>query len=132
MILTLDIVNKIRDNCKHSGTYVGYANNEDKDDDLTFWVVNVFKPTTKEFKQYSLIEEVFDSEYDKYTAYNITLEDGDNISEDYEIATNEEVDDYNLEDWLNEYEEELETDEEVIRLVEEYLHCELRIENSGE
>ena len=127
--LTLDIVDEIRNNCKDSGTYVGYSNSEDKDGDLTFWVINVYKSTTKEFQQYSLIEEVFDNEYDKYTEYRITLEEGDNISEDYEVATNDEVDDYNLEDWLSEYEEEFETNEGVIKLVEQNLYGELKIEN---
>ena len=37
--------------------------------------------------------------------------------------------DYNLSDWLSEYEEDLETNKEVIRLVEEYEGLKLIINN---
>lgn len=129
MKLTLDIVNKIRNNCNDRGTYAGYTDS-DKEEDLTYCEINVYKADKQEFKQYSLIETNRKNEYEKYTMYHITLEDGADIQEafEYAIDEDEECNDYNLNDWLEEYEEDLETNEEVINLTEQFLYKELKIE----
>lgn len=116
--LTLEIVDKIRNNCKDKGTYVGYVN-EDKDTEVEFWELNIYDEEAKEFAIYNLVKSKIDNEYDKYTEWSISREYGD-IEYDFDYALNNDNDDYNLEDWINEYNECLETNRDIIKLVEEY------------
>ena len=101
--LTLEIVNKIINNCKDDGSYFSGIN-ETKDTDLEVWDIPVYCDISKEFIRYTLVKTMVSNEYEEYT-------------------------DYNLSDWLSEYEEDLETNKEVIRLVEEYEGLKLIINN---
>lgn len=126
--LTLDIIEKIINNCKDDGVFLSNIN-ESKDMSVSYWDINVYKPKTSEFTNYQLIETEVENEYESYTEYHISTEETTDILENFEFAINPECEGYNLDDWLNEYDKDLETNEEVIELVEKYAGKELRIED---
>lgn len=126
--LTIDIIKKIINNCKDDGVFLSYIN-EEKDTSISYWDINVYKAKTNEFTNYQLIETEVENEYENYTEYYISTEETTDILENFEFAINPECEDYTLDEWLNEYGKDLEANEEVISLVEEYAGKELRIEN---
>lgn len=126
--LTLDIVKKIINNCKDEGIFL-YRINEDKDTNISYWDINVYKPETNEFTNYQLIETEVANEYENYTEYYISTEETTDILEDFEFAINPECESYSLDEWLEEYRDSFEINKEVIELVERYACEELRIEN---
>lgn len=127
--LTLEIVNKIINNCKDEGSYFSGIN-ETKDTDLEVWDIPVYCDISKEFIRYTLVKIMVSNEYEEYTEYSLEQDcDGEYIDYDFALAIDPEYTDYNLSDWLSEYEEDLETNEEVIRLVEEYEGLKLIINN---
>ena len=107
--LTLEIVNKIINNCKDDGSYFSGIN-ETKDTDLEVSEIPVYCDIRKEFIRYTLVKTMVSNEYEEYTEYSLEQDqDGEYIDNDFALAIDPEYTDYNLSDWLSEYEEDLET-----------------------
>ena len=81
--LTLEIVNKIINNCKDDGSYFSGIN-ETKDTDLEVWDIPVYCDISKEFIRYTLVKTIVSNEYEEYTEYSLEQDcDGEYIDNDF-------------------------------------------------
>lgn len=114
--LTLEIINKIIENCKDSRTFVSM----DDDQDYEFWRI---KFLDNGMHEYTLIH-FFEYE-DSKEKWIIIKEEQSQILDDYECSIDDCYDNYNLLDFHEEYDKDLDINKEVIDLVIKYNNCEL-------
>lgn len=117
--LTMEIIQKIIDNCKTSSEFVS----QQEDQDYEFWDIKVLKE--KEFKQYTVMHYfVGDEDYEK-ESWSIFKETGTDETEKYKIAIDERYKEYTFDDFIEDYKDEFEDAKEVIELVEKYNNTDL-------
>lgn len=112
--LTMEVIQKIVENCKISSEFVS----QDEDQDYEFWDIRVLKE--KEFKQYTVMHYFAGDEDYENESWSIFSEDGTDIIEKYEFAIDKECEDYTLDNFIEEYGYSFEDNEEIIELMEKY------------
>lgn len=112
----IDFLKKITKN--EMSTFVG---NRGQLDDFEFWRFNVYKEEENDFKTYDVVKTYVKGDEDgrEYIEWRVEIDEYSAIAEDFERTLDEECE-YPTEEWKRDYDGCFETDEEIIKFLEEH------------
>lgn len=96
------------------GTYVQNIGQ----DDFEFWTFNVYNEDENTFKTYGVMKTYVEDDEKEYIEWKIEIDEYSAIAEDFEKTLDEDCE-YPISEWKNDYAGCFETDEEIIKFLQE-------------